>query len=76
MNKNTHIKFDRNHKSLKTGTKKVISQNPIRNMQMVVERNTDEKGKKYSKTFHCKINLNEPCDPKPRRDNRHELSTY
>jgi hypothetical protein len=66
MNSNSRIRKER--AKVKTGSQRVISMNPKRNLQMIVEHGTDNKGKCFSQTFHVKINENEPAMPKPRRD--------
>jgi hypothetical protein len=54
MNKNTARNKRVNRKEVRTGTRDVISQNPRRNMEMRVLRNTDGSAA-YSATVHVPI---------------------
>ena len=61
MNKNTRAKFKaaQKEKKFKTGSKAVISQNKVRNMQMVVSRNKGE-----DKRANGSVTVHEPIDRK------------
>lgn len=68
MNKNSRVRRAQISKASRTGSRDEISSNQRRNMKMIVVQGTDEKGLKFSRTFHIKIYPSKPSFPKPRRD--------